>query len=227
MAIVKREWKTYDTLHAIDSFRSYWRVNEGLISQDADRLEEINAPKWTPHTEEEHGEFYSEKQMARYFHDNQMLPTFRYSCVVMLYVIIERELLRLVKNLEKENGPQELKHSDIGGHLIKQVETYTEVFFGLRLSQCPHYQSLHDLRKIRNCIVHCHGELALIRNKTDARYLIRLSKSRRGFYAGSTISIYDRSCLEQFTKEIRELFEGVFHQFNWAIDDCWEKEGKA
>jgi len=40
--------------------------------------------------------------MARQLHDEIMTPAFRYSCIVMLYTTIERELRRLVQNLEKQ-----------------------------------------------------------------------------------------------------------------------------
>ena len=220
MAAIKREWKTHDSLYAIDSFCSYWRENERLISQEADRLEIINGPKWNPQTDEEHGEFNSEKEMASYFHTKEMLPTFRYSSVVMLYAIVERELNRLVKNLEKENGPQKLQLKDIrGDNFVECIQKFSEVFFGLRLADCPSHKSLHDLRKIRNCIVQSHREIKV--SKQDAQFWNELRKSRKGIFAreGLRIHLYE-PCIEQFIKEIREFFEGVFRQLKWKIDDC-------
>ena len=227
MAVIKIERKTYDTLHTIDSFYSYWQENERLISQEADRLEIANAPKWQPQTEEEHGEFDSEKEVARYFHDKEMLPTFRYSSVVMLYAIVEKELNRLVKNLEKENGSQKLQLKDIRGEdFIERIQKFSEVFFGLRLADCPNYKSLHDLRRIRNCIVHCHGEMGT--SKQDSAFSSELRKSRKGIFAreGFTIHLYE-PCIEQFIKEVRRFFEGVFHKLKWPIDDRWKKKAQG
>lgn len=221
MAVIKREWKTCDTLYAIDSFYSYWQENERLISQEAARLQVTNAPKWIPQTEAEHGEFDSEKEMASYFHNKVMLPDFRYSCVIMLWMILERELARLVNNVEKEKGSQKLKLKDIrGDNLIDQIQKYLEVFFGLSLTDCPNYESLHDLRKIRNCIVHCRGDLGLSKKEITSHLIgLTKSKSRAGFvaYEGSRIYIYE-PCIEQFVKEIREFFEGIFYRLNWTID---------
>lgn len=227
MAVIKIERKTYDTLYAIDSFRSYWRENERLISREADRLEIIDSPKWRPQTEDERGEFDAEKEIARYFHDKEMLPTFRYSSVVMLYAIVERELNRLVKHLEKENGQQKLQVKDIRGEdFIERIQKFSEAFFKLKLAECPNFKSLHDLRKIRNCIVHSHGEIGS--SKQDAAFWSQLRKSRKGIFAreGLKIHLYE-PCIEQFIKEIFEFFEGVFHQLKWTIDDCWKKKHKV
>jgi hypothetical protein len=227
MAAIKLEPKTYATLSAIDSFRSYWQENERLILQEANRLEIINAPKWDPQTEEERGEFDSMKELASYFHNKEMLPTFRYSSVVMLYAIVERELNRLIKNLEKENGPQKLQIKDIRGEdFIERIQKYSGVFFGLRLSECSNYESLHDLRKIRNCIVHCHGEVKTA--KQDAAFWRKLRKSRKGIFAREGLKIYlFEPCIEQFIKEVQEFFEGVFHRLKWEIDDCWKQRHKT
>ena len=176
------EWKTFDTLYALDSFGAYWLENERLIKEAAEAEEKRSGPKWIPHTAEEYAEFDGSRRDSRHLQDEIVTPTFRYSCVVMLYAIVERELLRLVENLEKERGIQKLKHKDLRGSLLTQVAKFAEVFFNLRLPDCPQHNALCDLQKVRDCIVHCRGELTLFKEE-DRAYLVGLKDRRPGFFA--------------------------------------------
>ena len=101
------EWKTFDTQFALHSFVPFWKENERLISEAAEEAELRDGPKWKPRTRDELGEFHMERGVARHLYDEVLTPTFRHSCVVMLFSIVERELLRLVRNLEKQNKTAE------------------------------------------------------------------------------------------------------------------------
>ncbi len=214
------EWKTFDTFYALDSFAKYWAVNEALVKKAADEEEERSGPKWKPKDEDELGEYYMERDMARELHDKIITPMLRYSCIVMLYTTIERELRRLVENLEKTHGSQKLKVSDIReSSFLTQVGKFIEAFFGLRLADCAQFQALCDLQKIRDCVTHCRGEVALSRDKA---YLASLKDRRTGFFAfeGTDIDI-EEACVEQFIKESWGFFTWLFGALQWKIDDSW------
>jgi hypothetical protein len=217
------ERNTFETLYALDSFGSYWVENERLIQLAADSAANSHMPTWTPQTEEEIGEFRMELQVARHLHDEIMTPMFRYSCIVTLYTIAERELRRLVENLETERGQQKLKVKDIrASSFLAQTAKFSEVFFGLLLASCPQYQALCDLQKIRDCIVHCRGEVDLV-NERDRDYLLRLKDRRAGFFAWERTDIdVEARCIEQFVKETWAFFIWVFAKLNWKIDDSWK-----
>ena len=157
------ERKTHETFYRLDAFRSYFLESEKLLQRAKQEEESRNGPSQ--------------------LHDCTIVPTFRHSCLVMLYAIFERELLRLVENLEKERGPQVLKYKNLRGSLMEQVAKFLEVFFGLRINSSPNHPALCDLQKIRNCIVHCCGEVDLVTNKNERDYLLRLKDSRIGFFA--------------------------------------------
>src|SRR5436309_1610755 len=101
MKMQKPEWKTYDTFFALDSFGAYWLENERLIQREAEAEQTRSGPKWIPRTDEEYGEFREYQRIARELYDEIMMPIFRYSCVVMLYAVFERELSRLLDNIEE------------------------------------------------------------------------------------------------------------------------------
>lgn len=218
--------KTYSTLYALDSFRNYWNENERLIQKAAELEAERVGRAWIPQTDEEHSEFRWEQEEARRFHDEIMTPTFRYSCIVMLYVIVEREMLRLLKNLEEERGRQKLSYKDLRGSLLEQLSKFAEVFFNLRWRDRPEYAFLCDLQKIRNCIVHCRGDLGLLATskKQECDYLIALEARRPGFHAWEGLQIdIEAQCIEQFITEAWQFFMWVFNELKWKIGDSWQK----
>jgi uncharacterized protein with PIN domain len=214
------EPKTNSTMYALHSVTQHWVENEALIEQAAKEEVEQNGPKWKPKDDEEIGEFLAEKDQARIMHDDIMIPIHRYSCIVMLYTTVERELKRLVENLEKERGPQKLKLKDISGASLDRAAKFVEVFYGLRLGDCPQYAALHDLQKIRDCIIHCLGEVRL---SNDKDYLVKLETKRHGFFAHPQSDIKIQSeCIEQFLREIWSFFTWIFSKLNWKLDSFYQ-----
>jgi len=216
MIVKPPEWKTHRTLFALDSFRAYWLENERLIRQAAKAEEIRSGPNWAPQTEDEHGEFREEQRIARVLHDEIMTPNFRHSILVMLFVIVERELLRLVRNLEEGHAMTDL-FVNRRGSLFMPVADHCKTYFKLDFRKCSIcYEALCDLQKVRDCIVHCHAEVSLSR---DADYLYKLKDRRPGFYAfrEDRIEIHS-SCIKQFLIESWEFFVWVFDQLKWQVD---------
>lgn len=218
--------KTYVTMDALHKMAEHWVENEVIIERAAVDEAEKNGPKWTPDCNDKDsiGEFLAERDMARHWHDNVMIPTHRYSSVVMLFVTIERELRRLTENLEKEYGPQKLQVKDIKANsYMAQVGKYIEVFHGVKFPDCPQYEALSDLQKIRDCIIHCRGEVSLSRDKDYLVNLWRGDKRRRGFAAPANDDVHiDIQCIKQFLIEIWSFFVWVFKSLNWKISARWQ-----
>jgi hypothetical protein len=216
----EHEPKTHSTMSALHSLAQHWVENEALIERAAKEEVNQNGPKWTPKNDEEISEFVAERSEARMMHDDIMIPVHRYSCIVMLFTTVERELNRMVDNLEKERGEQKLKLKDISGAFLNKVAKYIEVFYGLRLADCPHYEALHDLQKIRDCIIHCLGE---VDESNDKKYLVELQTKRAGFFAHSPNGIWIKSeCIREFFIETWGFFNWVFRNLNWKINSCFQ-----
>jgi hypothetical protein len=221
-----RTVKTYSTMGALHSLAEYWVENEVIIERAAVEEVEKNRPTWTPdyNDEDSIGEFRAEQDTAREMHDKTLIPTHRYSCIVMLYSNVERELLRLIENLEKERGKQKLKLKDLyAASTVERISKFCEVFYGLRLVDCTNFKALNDLRKIRDCIVHGVGEVALLKSEEDRKYLVNLKDKRRDFFAHAGNEIYvGEECIKQFLMEVWSFFVSVFDALGWKIAAHWQ-----
>ena len=217
------EPKTHSTMYALHSLAQHWVENEALIERAA--IEEVkkNGPKWTPKDDDEIGKFLSERDVARIMHDDIMIPMHRYSCIVMLSTTVEREFKRLVENLEKISGPKNKKVEDMKEKsYLARVANFVEVFYGLRFADCPQYTALIDLQKIRNCIIHCHGEARLLDNRKE-NHLVKLQANHPGFFAHSPNGIWIKSeCIRQFFIKIWGFFTWVFDKLKWEINSCFQ-----
>jgi hypothetical protein len=219
--LFKHEPKTLWTMSALNSVIQHWVETEILIERAAKEQVELEGPKWTPKGDDEIGEFFAERDMARDLHDHTMIPIHRYSCIVMLFTTVERELKRLVENLEKQHGPQKLKVSDIKfGSYLAQANKFIDAFFNIRLSDCAQYEAMTDLQKVRNCIIHYQGEAGLA---PDMDYLIQLRDRRKGFFAHPLTDIkIEQECLQQFSTEAWQFFTWIFNSLSWEIDSHYQ-----
>jgi hypothetical protein len=209
------EPKTHSTMYALHSLAQHWVENEALIEQAAKKEVEKTLQKLSPEDYEVY-ELEAEIKVARMTHDDVMIPIHRYSSIVMLYTTVERELKRLVSNL----GNGKVKYAKNKSYL-EQVAKFVEDFHNLRLVECPQYKALDDLRIIRNCIIHCHGDSRLLGEKELD--LVRLEGSRPGFYAHSPYGIWmNPGCIRQFLIETWSFFTWVFGKLNWKINNCFQ-----
>jgi hypothetical protein len=214
--------KTYTTMDALHTMAEYWVENEIIIELAAQTEAETNGPQWTPDVNDQDsmGEFFAERDVARYTHDQTLIPMHRYSSIIMLYSTVERELFRLVENLEKEHGPQKLKCKDIRGSKVEQISKFCEVFFSFRLADCSQYAALTELQKLRDCIIHCLGDVSL---SIDKDFLVKLGQKRKGLFVYPNNDIHiDEECLEQFLKDVWSFFVSVFDALNWQLATQWQ-----
>lgn len=216
------EQKTDPTLYSLHAVIQHWLETEKLIESDAKEEVKKNKPTWTPENEDEHSQYLSEQDQARLLHDQILIPMHRYSCMVMLYSTVERELRRVVESLEKVSGKQILTLNDFSGSPQEKVKKLVEVFFGLKLSDCGQFESLCDLQKIRDCIIHCLGDVGLSRDK---KFLMELGKKIPGYWAhpGNEMTI-DSECIRHFIVEVWSFFIWLFHKFNWKIASYYSDE---
>jgi hypothetical protein len=225
--LYKHEPKTLWTMTALNSVIQHWVEAEVLIKRAAIEQVILYGPKWSPDVNDENsvGEHLAEMSLAREFQDRTMIPLHRFSCIVMLCATVERELKRLIENLEKEHGEQKLKFSDLRNtSYLERANIYLKAFFGLRLSDCPQYPAMADLQKIRTCVVHYQGEAGLM-GDNDKKYLIDLTTKRKGFtayeYPNVGIDI-EAECIQQFATECSEFFVWIFKTLNWNIDTHYQ-----
>ena len=216
--LMKISWepKTFDTLYALSSFRTYCDESERLIQMAATDAERVDGPKWNPLTEADEGEYIEERRIARHVHDEILTPIFRYSCVTMLYAVVERELRRLCSTLKIEHSSAKLGYKDLKGGILEQITKWCQAYFELDLTLFPEFSQIRDLQKVRDCIVHCRGE---VDESRDKQYLIAMTKRYPGFMAWEHDEIeIESDFILRLHREAWNFFLAVFAKLRWNVD---------
>ena len=166
----QRTVKTYSTMAALHRLAQHWVENEIIIEGAATREADLSGPQWKPDPDDEDsvGEYLALRDLARDMHDKTMIPMHRYSCIVMLFTAVERELIRLVENLEKGRWKKlSEEKATMKTNCMGKAGLFVQSFCSVKLSDCPQYTALIDLQKIRDCIIHCHGELVVVQRQRN------------------------------------------------------------
>ena len=110
--------------------------------------------------------------------------SFRYSFLVLVWLNIEDELKSVCVEIQRRKGlaPQQWKSKGV----IEQCKEILKETAGVILTGIPHWSSICDLQKIRDCIVHTSG---FVDDSRDKNYLQKLVK-REGL--NLQIDDYDR-----------------------------------
>ena len=100
--------------------------------------------------------------------------TLRYSFVVALFIHVESKLTQLRDHLQStKNLPVRMAH--LNGNLFERSKRYLSSIAELPISSLD-WSAFEELMKVRDCIVHCNGNILLSR---DQQYLRGLSANRR------------------------------------------------
>jgi len=148
-------------------------------------------------------------------HDMLFANFFRYSFIVLLFLVLEnrlKELCGIVAHLKQESPP--IARREV-------VKTYKNFLKSLGVSVSKEFwTSIHDLNKVRNCIVHASGN---VKGSKDEQHLRNIAQSEPGLrvsrgYQGETYPLYledDMLIVEpeycrRIVANIRWLFEELF-----------------
>ena len=217
----KHEPRTYLTLSAVEAFQKYWTESERLIGDAAHIEELLEGPKWTPTTEDEMAEHAADVHSVRHLHDEIVTPTFRYFAVVALYTIVERELRRLVDNLEKEKKAA-VSYKEFRGDLFQQIFTYLKVFRGFSPSGFASYNQIVLLERVRHCIVHCYGDPTLIEDEKKKLAFLSLNAPKKGLEIFNGLSNRIRpKFIHSSHTATKAFFIELFSKIGWKVDDLW------
>ena len=182
------------TLAAIDGLAKYYEIVESKI-QTAKEEERVHIrEKIKSMRLDLEGELV-EWDIARQEHEmtfDMLLPNyFRYSCMVLLYLVVENKLKEFceVAQSVKNNlpPPPQPKHG-----IVNEYKKYLSNTVGLFSKR---WDAVRDLNKIRNCIVHASGK---VKDSSDKEYLRRLANSEKGIIINGT--------REQLREDLRPLY---------------------
>ena len=97
----------------------------------------------------------------------------RYSFVVLLFLVIEHQLNQLCDEIQKRRNLP-IRSSEMSGDALKRSKVYLQKVARVSIKN---WESLEDLSKVRNCIVHTLGKVELSK---DAKHLNQLVKKNIG-----------------------------------------------
>ena len=84
----------------------------------------------------------------------------RYSFIVLLYLNLENLLTRFSDGIKKRDGLQ-IRANDLKGDIIARSRMYLHKIAKIPDLSQNAWENIEDLSKVRNCIVHTLGEVAL------------------------------------------------------------------
>jgi hypothetical protein len=163
------------TLAAVDGIAQYYEIVESQLqsakAEERQRIHGIIKGMGLNRDDE-----VTEWDIAMQEHEmtfEMLLPNFfRYSCIVLLFLVVENklgEICKAAKQAKEDMPPPPHPERDV----IKEYKKYLNQVgtSGLR------WDAIHDLNKVRNCIVHASGR---VKGSQYETYLRQLAKSEIG-----------------------------------------------
>ena len=142
----------------------------------------------------------------RYFFPRSL----RYSFIVLLFLVIEHQLNQLCDEIKKRRNLP-IRANEMSGDVLKRSKAYLHKVAGVSIKN---WESLEDLSKIRNCIVHVLGKVELSK---DGKHLKQLAKKNIG------ISISDEDSHEEgFLVISAEYCESAVHLAKQFFDEIFD-----
>lgn len=92
----------------------------------------------------------------------------RYSFIVLLYLVIEHQLNHLCDEIKKRRNLP-IRSNEMSGDALKRSKVYLEKVAGISIKN---WETLEDLSKVRNCIVHALGKVELSKDDKHLRLIV-------------------------------------------------------
>ena len=158
----------------LDEMRNYVSEIERKFHNDMKSLrerfhEEINCDEVDPALSGEIAEYYSEEN---YIIENIYIKTFRYSSLISIYSFLEISMHQLCRYLKRHKNI-EIEIEDIKGDGINRPKIYISKACGISFPDTSNeWNEIIKLNKIRNCLVHCEGNISLANSPSKLKNII-------------------------------------------------------
>ena len=106
--------------------------------------------------------------------EKSFVENFRYSFIVLIWLVIEDELKRVCLEIRSRKGLEKIDWDRRG--VIEQCKKILKKDTGIAIDTITHWHSICGLQKIRHCIVHTAGYIDQLGNEKTKDYLKRLVK---------------------------------------------------
>lgn len=142
-----------------------------------------------------------------------MFPlSFRYSFIVLLFLVLESQLVSLCDEVKRRKGVP-LRANELKGDAISRFKIFLKKLAGVAIDE-KFWEKIEDLSKVRHCVVHTLGD---VKKSSDEKHLRALA-TRRTDTSISSNDLHDKDILNiepeycaQAVEDVKNLFEEIFN----------------
>lgn len=217
----KTPWDYFASLHDPLSIRFAWHeqhLNErfldlsGFIASISGNLEDERLR-------------YEEYTFPLGFYEVEQPSRIRYVQLIFIFTIFERRiraLCKLVEAIDPASGP---KLDELRGSLSDRVKELLDCRIGVNVGTLGSWSKVHILQKIRDCVVHCGGQ---INESRDVAFLRTLASQNAGIGISPWGYLYvDESFCETAQKAVLAFFDALFPLAHSVIRQRWIEKQSA
>ncbi len=160
------------------------------------------------------GELHANIDGARYEYEYNFPKFFRYSYIVLLFMITEKLLVKICNNLELRKNIQ-IGLNQLNGGIVERSKTYIHKL--AMIDTNLNWTAIEELSIVRNCIVHTLGEFLDSRNSKRIKDLIELKKGlshNNGFLLKQDELYIEQCYCKESAIKVRDFFNELFDLAN-------------
>ncbi len=167
--------------------------------------------EWAKQESVEYGEYDIAVDELKWNYEYYFPRSLRYSFVVLLYLVVEKQLTQLCKIIQEgHNLP--IKANDLRGDIIERSKTYIHKVAGVPKNDVD-WTKVGDLSVVRNCIVHTMGEIVESKDKAYLQKMVSanigLSTGNDEFFDSNRLQISRKYCSKAI-REMQVFFDQLF-----------------
>lgn len=156
-----------------------------------------------------------EQRHLENLYDLDLRPSLRYSFLVLLHVVFETQLRVFCNDIKNQRPLPNIAMKDLRGSPIDQGFMFLTRLAGLSVGDFPEWEHLRTLQKIRDCIVHCYGQVSDSKDSTFLRDLAGKGVGVSIEGPQGRLSVTKQFC-EQQLRVLLNLFERLFAAAGWS-----------
>ncbi len=167
--------------------------------------------EWAKQESVEYAEYDVAIDELRWNYDYYFPRSLRYSFIVLLFLVVEKQLTEFCRTLQEEHNLS-VKANDLRGDIIERVKVYVHKLGGIPDDKV-NWKKVGDLSVVRNCIVYTMGDVKNSRDKVQIQSMISanigLSIGNEEFSERDILQISAEYCSKS-VKDIQVLFDELF-----------------
>ena len=203
MVKIRMEMVVFDTLGWIWGVRAYIEQMERTLPEAEER--ERDELRDLAQTYESYSEGKSEVESKWDYWIPRVLS---YSLIILVHSIVETQLVALCERLRAKHG-KSLKVSELSGSPIERAKIFLSKVVELNVGEDPDWETLRDLAKIRNAIVHHGGALGTDQQKEAIEILVAKYSPELLIHIGDVRP--SLALCKRFLDTVEVFFRRLFH----------------